>query len=79
MTKQLIQNTLDKILYKGKYAKKDTYSYNNEMKPSKTYPDRLTNDPNDWNRCTKCNKALEEGESKICNGCETKVFPKKKR
>lgn len=30
MTKQLINNALDKILYKGKYAKKDIYSHNKE-------------------------------------------------
>jgi len=30
MSKQLIQNALDKIMYKGKYAKKDIYSHSNE-------------------------------------------------
>lgn len=39
MTKQLIENALNKILYKGKYAKKDTYSYNRKEPTYDPEPD----------------------------------------
>ena len=58
MTKQLIENTLNKILYKGKYVKKDAYSHNKtEERCSKC------------NRLLDL-----ETESKICERCDKKFF-----
>lgn len=54
MTKQLINNALNKILYKGQYAKKDSWSYNKETPKCEDCGKVLEEGESKW--CERCEK-----------------------